>query len=175
MKKTIFQASVALIILIAMVSLTSAGYYYPPMSNYQYPSTSAYQYNAPSIINKVSNIDDNKQFLSRNYQGPIIQKDTRYDEFLKIGKSGRVTRTISATTSERYIGDVQNELITSEQGRNYQNEYNYIPNNPTIYSQDVSFRLLPTYDYSRYGPDRYGGSYYYSPRYDPRGYYNWRY
>ncbi len=181
MEKITLRISLALILIFLAINIVSASSYYYPSQTYYYPSSSQYTkyptyYNAPTIIDKTSSLNQDTLTYSKSYQGPIIQKDTKYDEFLKIGKSGRVTRTISAQTSERYVGAVQLENKDSKTLSSYNQDYNYIPNNPTYYDGGYSsFRYTPTYNYNNYGPDSYLNNYYYSPRYNSQGYYNWRY
>lgn len=177
MKKTILYLGFALISILLAINITSAGYYpdyyYSPSPRNDYIKTPTF-YNAPTIIDKTSSLNEGSFANNRNYQGPIIQRDTRYDEFLKVGKSGRVTRTVTAQTSERYVGAVQIDNTLSQNRNSYNREFNSIPTNPTYYTES-SFRTLPKYNYYDYGPNNYGRSYYYAPRYDSGGYYNWRY
>lgn len=179
MKKTTILVgfTLALLILTLTPALASYHYSYDPNNNYGYPNYNSYPtHNAPTITDRANSINEGSSSYNRNYQGPIIQRDTKYDEFLKIGKSGRVLRTISSTTSERYVGGTQVETANTQNKNNYNRDYTSIPNNPAYYSESSYFRSLPRYNYLDYGSDRYGKSYYYEPRYDDnKGFYNWRY
>lgn len=162
-----------------ILSLTSVlayhgGYhYFSPSYSYSYPSYTS-SYNPTLITDRVSSLDQGSSIYNRNFQGPIIQRDTKYDEFLKIGKSGRIYRTVSSQTSERYLGGTQIESFQSNDKRTYNKELSSIPTSAKDY--DPYFRSLPSYDYSAYGQDKYGKPYYYQPIYNPdKGYYNWRY
>jgi len=167
------------IFLSLLLSLTSVqayhgGYHYFSPSSSYYPSYTSSSYNPTFITDRVSSLDRSSSIYSRNFQGPIIQRDTKYDEFLKIGKSGRVYRTVSSQTSERYLGGTQVESFQSDDKRAYNKELDSIPISTRDY--DPYFRSLSSYDYSAYGKDKYGKPYYYQPTYNPdKGYYNWRY
>ncbi len=178
-KKLLLLQLLTVSLVITTLVAVSAGNYYYPTRTYFYPTPQYYQssnyYNAPTITERTSSSNENSLSYNRNSQGRLFERNSRYDEFLKIGKSGRVTRTVSATESERYIGGVQIENTLSQSKANSASNFNNIPTNPTIYNGDSYYRALPKYNYYDYSQDSYTKPYYYMPRYDSKGYYNWRY
>lgn len=109
---------------------------------------------------------------NRNYQGPTVERTTRYDEFLRVRSRGRVIRTISAATTERYLGASLNEAYSNQNNNIRTSEQT--SQTSSNYDGGFSWRNREAFDSSRYNS---GSSvYYYQPRYDYNlGYYNWRY
>lgn len=184
MNKKLRLFGVALMTSIFLLNLASAGYsYYYPKSYYSYPSYNQESqqeifpkyYNAPTIADRTANSDFAGASFNRNYQGPILERTTRYDEFTKIGKSGRLLRTVSATTSERYVGASESESRASESRSQNARDYISTPQNPTLYDGGSFWRNKESFNYDVYGSNSYTRPYYYAPRYDSSGYYNWRY
>ena len=182
-KKTITLAALILSTLILTITQVSAGYkYYHPGYVYSYPTyEESYQIfpkfqNLPSITNTISNKDREVLAYTRNYQGRIIEKTTKYDEITLVGKRGRLTRTISASTTERFIGPSEYVQFGSESSQSQNQQYTFTPQNPSYYDGGLSWKSKDTYEFRTYGRDSYTKPYYYSPRYDyKRDYYNWRY
>ncbi len=177
MRKISLILGLALVLAGLLINPVTAGYSYNyPQRYYSYPSYENYKSasysDTPVISDKIKDASDKSSFYNREYQGPVMQKDTRYDEFLKVGKSGRVTRTVSYQTSERYVGNIEREAKGESESKLYERDYSSVPTRSS-YSQESSFRDAHVYNSYDYG-NGYGNNYYYSPKYS-NGYYNWRY
>ena len=160
----------------------SSNYNYPTYT-YSYPSYNRdYSFqqfpsyiNSPIINDKLFNSAQSMNSFNRNFQGPIIQRDTNYDEKLKI-KGSRISRTISATTSEKYIGAVLIENGISQASDLNSRDFSSVPTNPSSYNGGSYWRFQDEYKPVFYGRDSYTNDYYYKPKYDwNNGHYNWRY
>ncbi len=187
MKKPVVLSCIALIIALSSINLilayhspyTQENSYFNTKSSYSNPSFAytypIYQY-APDINNKVSSFKDSSSSFNRNYQGPMIDRTTSYDEYLKIKATGKVIRTISARTSEKYLGAKETESLNSQTNSRYNSDYSLTSPNPIYYNGGSYWRSEPSYNYESFGRDSYNSRYYYQPRYDSSlGYYNWRY
>ena len=182
--------ALALVSLVITINLASAGYsYYNPGYKYSYPNQYSQEIikdnqvnpsfiNLPAISDKTSSINNENNFFTRNYQGPVIEKTTKYDEFFQISKRGKLTKSISSTTTERYIGALESLSKGSEIRSGYNRDYSNIPTNHYYYEGGSAWRYKSSFnaiDYSK-GFNTYTRPYYYDGRYDSqKGYYNWRY
>lgn len=186
MNKKLCLFGVALLTSIFLLSLASAGYSYryPThyySSSYTFTPTVESQFerdpsfiNQPTVNYKSTNNNLASSFYNRNYQGPVIERTTRYDELTRL-KRGRFFRLISETTSERYVGASESENRGLESRSENSQEYNSIPTNPAVYEGGSLWRHKASYEPQLYNQNSYTQPYYYAPRYDSRGYYNWRY
>ncbi len=183
-KITLFVTAIFAVIFIT--GLASAGgytYYYPrhtysysypvyEMQNQEFPSYT----NLPTIKDTSSNSASAASSYSRNYQGPIIERITKYDELTQIGRRGRSTKTVSLLTTEKYIGASESEVRGSEARTQSNKDYSLTPDNPTIFDGGSLWRYRETFNRDVYSRNSYRKPYYYAPTYDStRGYYNWRY
>ncbi len=181
--KKITWAVIAATLILLNINIAFAGYsyYYPRYDKYNYPKYSydtEEQYeifpkyiNYPDIKNKVSDSSSTYGSYTRDYQGQIIERKTKYKESLIIGKSGRVSKTISASSTEKLIGPLEYENQVFSNKNQYIQNYAYSPNNPSVYEGGSLWRYKESYDDN----SRSYNKYYYQPRYDSNGYYNWRY
>ncbi len=175
-KLTIFAFSLLFLTVISLSLISAYHNTYLPYTSYE-ENDNVYPYfeNHPTIVNSQTYSNNANSFNNVDYQGPIIEKDSYYNEDLLIKKSGRTQQSISFVTSERYHGSTYTQNQGSQSSINSNNQYMYLPQNPSVYDGGSSWRYKELYTYQNYGRDRYGSNYYYSPRYDSSGFYNWRY
>ena len=186
MNKKICLFGVTLLATMFLINLASAGYSYSyPTSYYSSsyvltPTVESQFEKAPSFINqptvnyKTVNNNAASSFYNRNYQGPVIERTTRYDELTRI-KRGKLFRLVSETTTERYVGAAESESRGSQSQSENTKDYSSIPTNPTVYDGGSLWRYKSSFEPQITNQNSYTKPYYYAPRYDSRGYYNWRY
>jgi len=130
-------------------------------------------YNTNQLSNSNSyyrNLDSRSSALS--YQGPIASKTTTYNEYLKV-KPRKTIRTISYTTTEKYLGETLYETYNMQ--NNNINTKSASSTSNTDYNGGFSWRNKDAFDSNSYNANDYQ-TYYYQPSYNSNlGYYNWRY
>lgn len=117
-----------------------------------------------------SNFDSNS--YSKISQGPLIDRTTKYDEYLTTDGWDRITRTINIRTYDKYLGAYESVSSNSQNRQSSGSDY------ATFYDSDYdggfSWSQQSEYDKADYGKDSYWDTYYYAPRLD-NGHYVWRY
>jgi len=120
-----------------------------------------------------------------DYRGPLYEKTTKFNDDLLIDKSTDddffttdttdiLHRSITMTTSEKYIGATES-LYTNNQNRRTSNT-NSISNENTDYDGGLSWSSVRLFDNSEYSEDIGYNNYYYRPLFDSsNGYYVWDY
>lgn len=173
MKKTIIFILSLLFLL--EIAVFGSAYSYTPLSSSesQYGIFPKYQ-NFPTLNDKYSNSNFASSSANRNYQGPLMERTIKYDQFFERTRRGRITQTSSFLQTERYQGPTLLESSASENRAQNSREYSNIPTNPSIYDAGSSWRNKELFTYNAYGRDSYSQPYYYSPRYTG-SYFDWRY
>ncbi len=145
--------------------------YRAPESHDIYPS---YRY-APNINDRTLRNFDNSAFSTRSYQGPISERTITFDDVTKVGKRGRFSRAISYKVNEKYAGATEQISTGSQISDSAGTEFTQTSPAPLSYTGGSTWRYPPSYEARDYGSNSYNRDYYYKPRYNSRGFYNWRY
>lgn len=158
-KTLVFLASILLILNLSLLSAYTSPWTSSYSSSFQHRDPS-FMY-GPTIYNNMQNNMDKSSAFNQNYRGPLYDRTTSYDEYLDIRASGRVIRTISSRTSEKFAGE-SNLINSGSQDRS---------------SSSSSSGSSTPQPLSYIGSSDWGSSdsYYYAPRQTNYGYYNWRY
>jgi hypothetical protein len=157
--KKLYLSGVTLLSVLLLTTLASAGYsyYYPSSYQYNFPETSyTNQFQKlPTFVNSptikdISTVSNQENFgYSRNFQGPVIEENTKFDEYLKINARGKVIRITNSETTKRYLGAQESENYFSDSQYNNNREYTNTPTNPSYYDsgsiQNTQFQSKPKY------------------------------
>lgn len=145
---TIF-VSLALLI---SISLSSAYSYSNQNSNQNtmFRSTSenavfpSYSYSPNTYANSY-NYNNIGSSYNLKYQGPLSERTTNYQVYYTQSKKGAIVYTVSATTHEKYAGEVVSLTQASHDKSDWGSESSSTSNNPTTYNGGSFWRYEPYY------------------------------
>jgi hypothetical protein len=168
MNKRLFLPVILLFALVLAISSVSA---------YNVWDYGAYS-NGPGHFSD-SHYSSHKSSTSGYSWGPIKTKSTDYERStvsraLPWGGSEKVTTTTKIVRDDPYSGYNNYGRYNTRYSRGYDNRYHkpYYDHNQY---DNTAYRYRDSYDYYNYGPDTYWRDYYYKPRVNSQGFYNWRY